>query len=235
VAEALDQTRVPLRLLGGAAIWLRCPSANHELLCRDYADLDFISLHSQAAEVKKFLVALGYEADKFFNSLHGRSRMLFHDPENERQVDVLFDEMLMCHKLDFRSRITIDPRTLPLADLLLTKLQIVQTNPKDMTDLVTLLFDHPISDQDGEDINGRYISRLTANDWGLYRTIQINLDDVREHARSLPQVGPYAIDQQVQALWAMIDGEPKSIKWKMRAQVGDRIQWYELPEEVKRS
>lgn len=235
MAEALDQTRVPLRLLGGAAIWLRCPSANHELLRRDYADLDFISLHSQAAEVKKFLVALGYEADKFFNSLHGRSRMLFHDPENERQVDVLFDEMLMCHKLDFRSRITIDPRTLPLADLLLTKLQIVQTNPKDMTDLVTLLFDHPISDQDGEDINGRYISRLTANDWGLYRTIQINLDDVREHARSLPQVGPYAIDQQVQALWAMIDGEPKSIKWKMRAQVGDRIQWYELPEEVKRN
>ncbi len=235
VAQALDHSRIPLRLLGGAAIWLRCPSANHELLRREYADLDFISLHSKAAEVKQFLTALGYEADKYFNSLHGRSRLLFHDPHNARQVDVLFDEMIMCHKLDFRSRISIDPRTLPLADLLLTKLQIVQTNPKDITDLVTLFCDHAITDQDGDSINGKYISRLTANDWGLYRTIQLTLEAVREHARSLPQIGAYAIDQQTQALWAMMAAEPKSLKWKMRAQVGDRIQWYELPEEVRRS
>jgi hypothetical protein len=235
VAAALDQTSAPLRLIGGAAIWLRCPSANHELLRREYADLDLISLKSHSAEVKRILVDLGYEADKFFNSLHGRSRLLFHDPPNRRQVDVLFDEMIMCHRLDFRARMKVDPRTLPLADLLLTKLQIVQTNPKDMTDMVALLFDHPIDDRDGEEINGRYIAHLTANDWGLYRTIQLNLDAVRAHARSLPQIGPYAIDQQVGALWAMIESQPKSMKWKMRAQVGDRVKWYELPEEVRRS
>ena len=46
VAEALDQTQAPLRLLGGAAIWLRCPSAEHPLLRRSYADLDFICLRA---------------------------------------------------------------------------------------------------------------------------------------------------------------------------------------------
>lgn len=235
VASALDRASVPLRLIGGVAIWLRCPSARSDSLHREYADLDFLGLSSHSAEIKQFLVGLGYEADKYFNSLHGRSRLLFHDPVNGRQVDVLFDEMIMCHRLDFRTRIGVDPHTLPLADLLLTKLQIVQVNPKDMTDLVTLFCDHPIGDHDGEYINGRYIARLAANDWGLYRTIQLNLDHIREHARDLPQIGAYAVHQQVQSLWAMMAVEPKSVKWKVRARIGDRVQWYELPEEVRRS
>ena len=162
--------------------------------------------------MKRFLVGLGYEADKFFNSLHGRSRLLFHDLHNDRQVDVLFDEMLMCHRLDFRKRISVDARTLSLADLLLTKLQIVETNPKDMIDLATILFDHAIGEQDGEAINGAYIAGLTANDWGLYRTLQINLEAVRQHARSLPQVGPFAIDDQIDTLMGDDRGGAEIVK-----------------------
>jgi hypothetical protein len=235
VASALDESSLSLRLLGGAAIWLRCPSAGNELLQREYADLDFLGLSGLTVEIKHFLTSLGYEPDKFFNSLHGRSRMLFHDPLNGRQVDILLNEMVMCHRLDFRSRIKVDRWTLSLADLLLTKLQIVEVNPKDLIDLHTIFIDHPIGDQDGEMINGGYIARLTADDWGLYRTIQITLDRVIEHASSFPHIGPYAIEQQVQALRDKIDSEPKSIKWKLRASVGERVKWYEIPEEVRRS
>lgn len=231
----MDQADVPLRLIGGIAIWLRCPSAEHKLLRREYVDLDLLGLSSHTTEIKHFLSGLGYQADKYFNSLHGRSRLLFFDTGNDRQVDVLFNEMNMCHKLDFRSRISVDAHTLPIADLLLTKLQIVEVNPKDLTDLFTLLSDHAIGDQDGELINGHYIARLTADNWGLYRTIQLNLDQIAERARDMPQVGPYAIEEQVKALWDMIETEPKSVKWKMRARVGDRVKWYELPEEVRRS
>ncbi len=231
----MDLANVPVRLIGGVAIWLRCPSADHELLRREYVDLDLLGLSPSYSEIKKFLSGLGYQADKFFNSLHGRTRMLFHDLENDRQVDVLLDEMNMCHRLDFRSRISVDNHTLSIADLLLTKLQIVEANPKDITDLYTLLCDHPIGDQDGEMINGRYIARLTASNWGLYRTIQLNLDRVIEHAKVIPQIGPYVIEQQVRELRDKIDSEPKSIKWKMRDRVGDRVKWYELPEEVRRS
>jgi hypothetical protein len=235
VANAMDLVKVPARLIGGVAIWLRCPSAEHELLRREYMDLDFLGLSSRTTEIKHFLVGLGYQADKYFNSLHGRSRLLFHDNENDRQVDVLFDEMNMCHKLDFRSRINVNEHTLPIADLLLTKLQIVEVNPKDMTDLFTLFSDHPIGDQDGEMINGRYIAQLTSGNWGLYRTIQLNLDRVIERAAALPQVGPFVIERQVHALRDMIESEPKSVKWKVRARLGDRVPWYELPEEVRRS
>ena len=234
VATALEHASVSLRLLGGAAVWLRCPSARSDLLHREYADLDFIGLSSQTGEIKQFLVSLGYEADKFFNSLHGRSRLLFHDTVNGRQVDILLNEMEMCHRLDFRSRIKVDAQTLPLADLLLTKLQIVQINAKDLTDLITLLGDHPVGDSDGESINGRYIAQLTSGDWGLYRTIQLNLEKVNEFATHFAQVGPFAINEQVKLLQNMMDSQRKSLKWKVRAQVGDRVQWYELPEEVRR-
>jgi hypothetical protein len=143
--------------------------------------------------------------------------------------------MNMCHRLDFRSRINVNEHTLPIADLLLTKLQIVEANPKDMIDLFTLFNDHPIGDQDGEMINGRYIAQLTSGNWGLYRTIQLSLDRVIERATDIPQIGPYVIEEQVHKLRDMIESEPKSIKWKLRAQLGDRVTWYELPEEVRRS
>jgi hypothetical protein len=221
-------------LIGGAAIWLRCPSARHAALRREYADLDFIGLSARSGDVKRFFEGLGYEPDKFFNSLHGRTRLLYHDTANERQVDVFFDAMMMCHRLDFRARVKVDAHTLSLADLLLTKLQIVQLNPKDLTDLITLLIDHPIGDLDGDMINGRYVAELAAGDWGLYRTMQQSLDRVRAALGNTPEVGRYRAAEQIDALWARVEAAPKSLKWKMRARVGDRVKWYEEPEEVKR-
>ncbi len=35
---------------------------------------------------------------------------------------------------------------------------------------------------------------------------------------------------QIVALRGRINAAPKSTKWKMRARVGDRMSWYELPE-----
>jgi len=37
---------------------------------------------------------------------------------------------------------------------------------------------------------------------------------------------------QVAGLRAAIDDAPKSTRWKLRAKVGDRQQWYVEPEEV---
>ena len=234
MARAMDQAGVPLRLIGGIAIWLRCPSATHESLSRAYADLDLIGLSTKTGDIKQILTAMGYEPDKFFNSLHGRTRMLFWDTPNDRQVDVFLDEMKMCHRLDFRSRLTVEPYTLSLADLLLTKLQIIQLNPKDLTDLITLLIDHPVGDRDGEMINGAYIAHLAAEDWGLCRTIQQSLERVQEAAPKFKGIGSFPADAQAERLWKRIDAEPKTLKWKMRAAIGDRLPWYELPEEVRR-
>jgi hypothetical protein len=39
----------------------------------------------------------------------------------------------------------------------------------------------------------------------------------------------------LERLIATIDEVPKSRRWKMRASVGDRVRWYELPEDPTRS
>ena len=41
------------------------------------------------------------------------------------------------------------------------------------------------------------------------------------------------VDQRLDQLWQLIDAQPKSLKWKLRNRVGDRVSWYELPEEVR--
>jgi hypothetical protein len=37
---------------------------------------------------------------------------------------------------------------------------------------------------------------------------------------------------QAKQLQEVADAVPKGIKWKLRANVGDRVRWYEVPEEV---
>jgi hypothetical protein len=37
---------------------------------------------------------------------------------------------------------------------------------------------------------------------------------------------------QSRALLDVAESVPKSMKWRLRANIGDRVRWYELPEEV---
>ena len=41
------------------------------------------------------------------------------------------------------------------------------------------------------------------------------------------------VNSRLDELWAVVEATPKPLKWRMRAQVGDRMRWYELPEEVR--
>ena len=47
----------------------------------------------------------------------------------------------------------MEPLTIPLAELFLTKAQIVQMNRKDVLDLLALLLDHEVGPGDAETIN----------------------------------------------------------------------------------
>jgi hypothetical protein len=235
VAAAIAKDGIPLRLIGGGAIYLRCPTAREGTLHRAYADLDFVGLEEHGPRIRRFFESLGYEPDTWFNKLHGRTRMLFWDQANGRQADVFLDRMTMCHVLEFRNRLEIDSQTLTLADLLLTKLQIVEMNRKDLVDLVALLVDHSIGDQDGEQINGAFIAHLTANDWGLHRTVTQNLQQVRQAAAEFRDVGGLPLETQLDVLQALIDQASKSPAWRVRALVGERVRWYETPEEVRRT
>ena len=139
----------------------------------------------------------------------------------------------MCHKFDFRDRAGLEPKTITISDLLMTKLQIVEMNEKDIKDILVLLLDHDVAMEESPDkINASYLAKLCAEDWGIYRTFTMNLDRVPEFVQRLSLDGEQKarITGRAESIRKTIEGTPKSMVWKMRATVGDRKRWYELPE-----
>src|SRR3712207_2300573 len=181
VAGEADREGLSLRLLGGVAIKLRAKDGLHPAFEREYADLDWITPRGTSAEVQRFFKALGYEPHVRFNSMYGQERLLYFDREHDRQVDILVGTFRMSHEIRFGKRLDIEPLTIPLAELLLTKLQIVELNEKDIRDALALLHDRPVEDADGDSVNVKHIAQLCAADWGLWRTFTANLEALGGH------------------------------------------------------
>ena len=234
----MQQKGLTIRLLGGLAISLRCPSAAHRTLNRVYADLDFVARKKQARALEIALQEQGYRADRRFNSLHGDQRLLFFDDAHERQVDIFLGVFEMCHKLVLDQRLELHPFTLDPADLLLTKLQIVQLNSKDMRDMLAMFLDFEpktSTTQAGEDLDTNIITHLCAQNWGWYTTVNDNLERVMQEAqKSLAEEEAQLVTRRIQMLQQQICETPKSMSWKMRDIIGRRMPWYDLPEEVRR-
>jgi hypothetical protein len=223
---------VPLRLLGGVAIKLRAPADLPAAFSRSYADLDFVTPKKSAGAAADLFRAEGYTPHVAFNALHGGERLLFFDDENGRQVDVFVGAFSMCHRIPLDDRIEVDPVSIPLAELLLTKLQVIELNEKDVRDALALLHDHPVGVEDGATLNGSQVAALCATDWGLWRTITQNLVACRSFADTYDVPDRRQLDERLDAVLERIEAEPKSRAWRLRAKVGDRKRWYELPEEV---
>jgi hypothetical protein len=230
VLDELESRGVAARAVGGLAIRLRCPSSGRPPLARSYKDLDLATVRSARRSLTEALSAIGYEPDAEFNALQGRERLLFWDVEHGRQLDVFVDRMVLCHTLDFANRLPLEPRTLPLADLLLTKLQVVEVNERDIKDAVALLADHELG-PDGIDVER--VVEVLANDWGWWRTATATLEGVARYAGDLDGFpGAASVVQRATALRERVDAAPKSRRWRLRAKVGERKRWYELPEDI---
>lgn len=235
IAEAAEREDLALRLLGGVAVKIRAKDGLLPAFRREYADLDWIAGKGASAKTQKLFEALGYAPQVRFNAIHGRERLLFFDERHGRQVDVFVGSFKMCHEIPFgKDRLVPDPVTVPLAELLLTKLQIIQLNEKDVRDALALLHDHPVGEDDGDTVNGAHIAALCASDWGLWRTLTANLEALEGHRGryDLSPEGEGRISERVRELLERIEREPKSFGWKMRAKIGERKRWYDLPEEV---
>lgn len=232
IAAVAAERGVPLRLTGGVAVAIRCPSAGVAPLRREYADIDLVTVGSARDATVELMEGLGYAGDREFNTLHGHRRLFFWDGANERQVDVFVDEAKLCHTIDFRPRLEAVPVTLSLADLLLMKLQVVETNEKDLIDVCALLADHDLS-ADESGVNSAYLASLAGSDWGLWKTLGMVAERGEEFAVGLPGFASGAlVAERLRRLRAELDAVPKSRGWKLRARVGERKRWYELPEEI---
>jgi len=235
VIDAAQANGVVLRLFGGVSFWFRCPTAKRPPLQRKYVDVDFMGHAKQSKEIKQLFASLDYVPRDKFNAMQGYRRLIFNDMANQRRVDVFLDVFEMCHSFNFRDRLEVDAKTIPLADMLVTKIQIIDVNEKDLKDAVCLFADYDVGASDKEMINGAHIANLCASDWGVYKTFTMNLD------RLLAKLGDLSLGDDVKAtvrnrvnkLRTTIEEKPKDLRWRMRARVGERVKWYELPEADK--
>jgi hypothetical protein len=232
ILTSAKENGVILRLIGSIAIRLHSESARAQIIPRALTDIDFVAYSFQLRKIEDLFQKLGYAADDSFNVFHGAERLLFYGKDNLR-IDIFLDILSMSHKLDLRGRLELDFPTIALTDLLMTKLQIFELNEKDVKDMICLLNDHDLADADiPEKINSKYISDLCSKDWGMYKTFTMNLN------RILAQLGKLSNDDKVRTRVAeqcktvinQIEYAPKTTKWKMRAKVGEKKRWYELPE-----
>jgi hypothetical protein len=225
---------VPLRLVGGLAVRVLCPEFPPRV--RDRQDLDLASVSAARPRLTSYLMERGHEPDKRFNALYGHKQLFFAAPDG-RAVDVLIDQLEMCHVLTFKDRIERMPLTLDVPDVLLSKLQIVQLNEKDAQDMIYLLSAYQVREGDEVGTIGlQRIAGIVADDWGWWRTVVLNLGRLIELATGagrhlVPADAPFDFMTQLERIRTAIDEAPKSLRWKIRSLVGERKRWYSVPEE----
>jgi hypothetical protein len=233
--DTLAKHGIAAKLIGGLAIALRCPGMSAYGLAREYHDIDACARSKDAKKIDAAMAELSLEPHKHFNAMNYGRQMMYSDPVTGLHVDVFLDVLRMCQELTLSGRLAVDDHpALPVADLALSKLQIVELTEKDKTDLLALLLEHELTPGSDAGLDAARISDLCRMNWGWWQSSRVTLEACRVQAGA--SLGPAARDlaaQRIDALLAAIDAAPKSVKWKARARVGTRAKWYELPEETQ--
>jgi hypothetical protein len=232
IMNASEENKIPLRLLGGMAIYISSPCTRTEPYCREIYDLDFVVSKKKSYLLEKLLNKIGFTGDREFNSIHGEYRLLFHSELVE--LDIFVGEFVQCHSMNLEKYIGNTKLTIPLANLLLTKLQVVQINQKDILDILALMHDHEV-EVDGdpnEVISLKELNLILCDDWGWYTTCMDNLEKIQHFIQeSFKDPDQKLLTEKIDLIRSHAQSSKKSFKWTVRSKVGRKVQWYELPEE----
>lgn len=238
--DRADESGAPLRLIGSLAVRYRCPTHRplmDELGRRQPLDIDLVAYGRQEAVVEAIFAEDGYAIDPAVRHSRewGIKRLIFQHPAEGTKVDVFLDELVMAHTIDFAGRLELEAPTVPLADLLLSKLQIHEVTENDLIDLAVLLAEHEPSPGGALDLD-RVVGVLS-NDWGFQHSAEANLrklDQALGRWPALPASVADVVRSRTAQLLEALAVSPKTRRWRLRAKVGERVRWYEEVGEVDR-
>jgi hypothetical protein len=263
IVEKARGEGVILRVLGGLGIALHCQEYREfaqklgrigtgVLEGQEYSDIDYVSYRSYREKIKEFFGKIGYVKRKATLSTAASQRQIYYHPKGWFYVDVFFDKLLVAnHPIDFKGRLELDYPTITVTDMLLEKLQIWEAfSIKDLKDCLLLLKAHDVREKGGkESVDASYIAKLLAQDWGFWYTSTTNLKKIKIFMSEIDKLGSEAdidpkqikkedreeITRKINKLLEIIEREPKTFGWKMRAKIGTKKTWYnhvERPETV---
>jgi len=228
-----------VRLLGAIAFQAHCPKFSFltKRLNRVLSDVDFAAYYSESPRINVMMRELGYEDQPMVTALWGHTRTIWDNKSNGLHVDIFLDKLEMNHDVSFQNRLELDPLTIPLVDMLLEKMQIVHLEEKDMVDTTMLLREHDVGKAGPETIDADYVAKLLSDDWGFYYTCTTNLKKVSDKLatyQELSQEDRDDVRRKIEKLLKIIEDQPKSMRWRLRARVGPSKKWYREVEEVRR-
>ena len=236
VINAAREQNILLRVVGGLAVRVHSVDPQR-FIAREYADIDFVVEKIEYNKLALFFNSVGYIPNKQFNLLNGTRRQIYFDRSSDRHIDVFVGDFEMCHKIPLKDRLHLDPITIPLAELLLSKTQIVELNRKDAFDIINLIFNNEVGSDDRK-INLGRIAELCVSDWGLYKTNSINLERVENIVKnedlSLSDEERQLLLGRIHQIQHVLDEIEKPLAWQLRDRVGTRVRWYIEVEEVDR-
>jgi hypothetical protein len=239
LTAAARAQRVALKAIGGIGCWLHVADHGDQAaaFAREFSDLDLVVPHSQRRALAAIFDDHGLEPVDSFNAVQGETRLMFTDAARGHVVDVFLGQFAMCHTvpLDRDAFAWADHPSLDLVELTLTKLQVLESNPKDLNDVAGLLAFHELG-EGPERLDAERLGRRLACDWGLWRTVTGNLTLIARRAAdgSLPARSPVVAERTAE-LSARVDSVAKTLRWKARARIGERVPWYDTPEEPESS
>ncbi|MEW5990836.1 MAG: hypothetical protein AB1736_05750 [Chloroflexota bacterium] len=164
----------------------------------------------------------------------GVKRLIYTHARHAFKVDVFLDQLVMAHTIDLVGRLELDSQTVPLADLLLSKLQIHRITENDLIDLIVLLAEQEIADGH-QAIEGRRLQEVLGSDWGFWYGALQNLEALASAIDRLPAVPDEVrstVSGRIVQLRTVIQAAPKTTRWRLRARLGTRVSWYEDVEDI---
>ncbi len=239
ITKAGQEKGLILRLIGATAFLSHCPKNGHHYqeMNRKFTDVDLVTYSKTPIDkLDEMFKSIGYEPIRALG-WHSTTRDIYVN-EEKLYVDVFRDVLSYCHPISFIDRLELDFPTIPLVDLLLEKVQIVEINQKDLFDIVMVLLEHELgSGENKEEIDVDRILDLWTKDWGFYYTGTTNLRKAQDYIEKMPKLTAAEGDNvrgKIDALIERVETAPKSLAWKLRSKIGTRVRWYEEVEEVER-
>jgi len=229
IINLAESRKVRLRLLGGLAFKKLCPSASGARYNRENKDIDLMGRRSDQREIAKIMETLGYKPREMFNRLSMGKRLIYYDMGNRRRVDIFLDEFEMCHRFNFKDSLKPGTVTLPITELVMTKLQVMEKTEKEYRDLLAAFSDFDVTEGETA-IDGGRIAAMCAADWGLYTTFSKSMSALKQWAQELAGDDKALVTSRIDRLQRMLDEKPKTLAWRMRSRIGEKAKWYEVPE-----
>jgi predicted regulator of Ras-like GTPase activity (Roadblock/LC7/MglB family) len=234
ILQASSRSQTPLWVMDPVAIWRRCRGRRRLLSTPRLRQIELVGKSESLASTNQCLLELGYKITTRPSASPTTRRLTYGNPAKSIDLVLFLDTFEMYHHFEFGPFLKPNEPILPPTALALVRLQLVDMPDDALSDLAALFIEYDVSLVPKENqIDASCITPLCVDDWGWYKSISMNLDQLVYFAEeSLLSAERNVVIERVRRLQSCIDATPKSLLWQARARLGEGIRWYESPPDL---